>query len=76
MPERYVVAHHPRSPTLSVNQTFQQKGLAFAYVSRRLKTDCNGAIAIERQTCAGGGAWTITDTWQFFQDGRIDHTRS
>lgn len=75
MPERYVVAHHPRSPTLVVNQTFQQKGLAFAYVSRRLKTDRNGEIAIERQT-SSAGAWIVTDTWQFFQDGRIDHIRS
>jgi hypothetical protein len=38
MTERFVVAHHPKSATVIVNQTFTRKGLAFAYVARKLPT--------------------------------------
>jgi hypothetical protein len=74
MTERFVIAHHPKSATVIVHQTFMRKGLAFAYVARKLPRDRDGAIVLERQIAVGTG-WKRTDTWEFHTGGDVQHKR-
>lgn len=75
MNERFVIAHHPKSVTVIAVQIFTRKGLAFAYVARKLPGDLNGPIVLERQIANGDG-WKAVDTWEFHRDGDIQHRRS
>lgn len=67
--ERYVVSNGKAS-----GQVFYRKGLAFAYVTRKVKGNGAAALVLQREVLVGK-TWLITDTWTYHPNGAIDHTR-
>lgn len=74
MEERFLVHHSPPNTDAARIQQFGRKGLAFAYARRKLPTDRNGGIEIERQV-GNGADWQPTDIWNVTSDGAMDHRR-
>jgi hypothetical protein len=87
MTERYIVIHAPKAESVDEATVFAQKGLAFAYVKRRLPVNRNGAIHVHLQITGQpesgaeydsktGLFWTTIDTWTYHRDGLIEHRRT
>lgn len=75
MKERYIVTVHPE-PGRAVPRTFERKGLAFAYVKRKLPLNAEPAITIAHQRLdTDGGSWIGLNAWTYYTNGEIDHVR-
>lgn len=82
MAERFLVLHHPQNPHKVERQEFSRKGIAVAYVRRRLPLDRALKVTLVGQIAGDvpgairddetGQFWTTVQAWTYHSDGRVD----